>query len=54
MAVADVRRQLSEVMNVSSLGQEEIVKVLRRTEADGLIQLNERLQTIFVRAGIGN
>ena len=54
MAVSDVRRQLSEIMNVTSLQQDEVVDALRRMEADGLIQFNERAQTIFVRAGIVN
>ena len=52
MAVSDIRRQLTEIMNVSQLQQEDITEALRRSEADGLIQLNERAQTIFVRAGV--
>ena len=52
MAVSDVRRQLSEVMNVQSLQNEDVVEALRQAEGDGLIQLNERAQTIFVRQGI--
>lgn len=52
MAVSDVRNQLSEIMNVSALRQEDVVEGLRVLEADGLIQFNERAQTIFVRAGV--
>lgn len=52
MAVGDVRRQLSEIMNVQGLKQEEVIEALRSAEGDGLIQLNERAQTIFVRQGI--
>ena len=52
MAVSDVRNQLSEIMNISSLRQEDITEGLRVLEADGLIQFNERAQTIFVRAGL--
>eukprot|EP00957_Ditylum_brightwellii_P101460 7732385-Ditylum_brightwellii.AAC.1 len=50
MAVSDVRRQLNEITNANAQ-QEEVVEALRRMEADGLIQFNERAQTIFVRAG---
>jgi len=52
MAVGDVRRQLLEVMNVTSIKQDELMEALRLSEGNGLIQLNERTQTIFVRAGI--
>lgn len=51
MAVRDVVRQLSEVTN-TEVSQEEIVEALRRMEADGVIQFNERAQSIFVRVGI--
>ena len=52
MAVSDVRRQLSEIMNIVSIEPNDIVDALRCAEADGLIQFNERAQTIFVRAGV--
>lgn len=52
MAVADVRRQLTEIMNITSINHEDVMEALRLAEGDGLIQLNERAQTIFVRAGI--
>lgn len=51
MAVRDVVRQLSEVTN-TDVSQEEITEALRRMEADGVIQFNERAQSIFVRVGI--
>jgi DNA replication licensing factor MCM4 len=51
MAVRDVVRQLSEVTN-TDVSQEEIVEALRRMEADGVVQFNERAQSIFVRVGI--
>ena len=51
MAVSDVRRQLTESIN-TTLQNEEVVDALRRMEADGFIQLNERAQTVFVRAGV--
>jgi DNA replication licensing factor MCM4 len=51
MAVRDVTRQLTEVTNVT-VSQDEVVEALRRMEADGIIQFNERAQTIFVRVGI--
>ena len=53
MAVSDVRRQLTEVTNVT-VENTEIVDALRRMEADGVIQFNERAQTIFVRAGVAS
>ncbi len=52
MTIGDVRTQLSEIMNVSALRQEDVLEGLRFLEADGVIQLNERAQTIFVRAGV--
>lgn len=51
MAIRDVSRQLSEVAN-NTIPHDDLVEALRRMEADGLIQLNERAQTIFVRTGI--
>jgi len=54
MAVGDVRRQLSEIMNVQGLKQEDVIEALRSAEGDGLIQLNERAQTIFVRQGLAS
>jgi len=52
MAVSDVRRQLSEIMNLATVQQNDVTEALRRMESDGLIQFNERAQTIFVRAGV--
>jgi DNA replication licensing factor MCM4 len=52
MAVSDVRRELADMMNVATVIQDELVDAIRRVEADGLIQFNERNQTIFVRAGM--
>lgn len=51
MAVRDVTRQLAEVTNMD-VSQEEVVAALRRMEGDGVVQLNERAQSIFVRVGI--
>lgn len=51
MAVRDVIRQLSEAANLT-VPHEEVVEALRRMEANGAIQFNERAQTIFVRTGI--
>lgn len=51
MAVRDVTRQMGEITN-TPISHDEIVDVLRRMEADGVIQFNERAQTIFVRTGI--
>ena len=52
MAIDDVRRQLIEIMGVQGLKREEVVEALRTAEGDGLIQFNERAQTIFVRQGL--
>jgi DNA replication licensing factor MCM4 len=51
MAVRDVTRQLTEATNMD-VSQDEIVDALRRMEADGVVQFNERAQSIFVRVGI--
>jgi DNA replication licensing factor MCM4 len=53
MAVGDVRRQLTEITNVT-IAQDDLMESLRIMEADGVIQLNERAQTIFVRAGVAH
>lgn len=51
MAVRDVVRQLSEVSN-QAVDQDDVVNVLRQMEADGVVQFNERAQSLFVRSGI--
>lgn len=51
MAVRDVSRQLSEIANIS-ISHDDLMERLRQMEADNVIQLNERAQTIFVRTGI--
>jgi DNA replication licensing factor MCM4 len=51
MAVRDVRQQLGEVLNIN-VDQEDLVEVLKQIEADGVIQFNERQQTIFIRTGV--
>ena len=51
MAVRDVVRQLGEITNVA-VSHDEVVEALRRMEADGIVQFNERAQSVFVRAGI--
>mmetsp|Transcript_1577 Transcript_1577/g.3490 ORF Transcript_1577/g.3490 Transcript_1577/m.3490 type:complete len:87 (-) Transcript_1577:12-272(-) len=51
LSVRDVTRQLSEISN-SQVSQDEVVGALRRLEADGMVQFNERNQSVFVRTGI--
>jgi DNA replication licensing factor MCM4 len=51
MAVRDVTQQLSEI-NDASIPNEDVVEGLRRMHADGVVQFNERAQTVFVRAGV--
>jgi DNA replication licensing factor MCM4 len=49
--VRDVARQLSEISNLQ-VPQEDVVGALRRLEADGVVQFNERAQSVFVRTGV--
>lgn len=51
MAVRDILRELSEITNFD-VSQDDALHALRTMEADGLIQFNERAQTIFVRTGV--
>ena len=41
MGVSDIRRQLSEILNVT-VQQEDIVDILKVIDTDGLVQFNER------------
>ena len=50
MAVRDVCTQLSEILN-STVEQADIIDALRQMEGNGIVQFNERAQTVFVRAG---
>ncbi len=52
MAVRDLARQMTEISNESV--SHDVVTALRRMEADGTIQFNERNQSVFVRTGIVN
>lgn len=51
MAFRDVQQQLNEILN-ATVTHDELVEILRQMEANNLIQLNERAQTVFVRTGI--
>ena len=51
MAVRDVTRQMSEITN-TTVKHDDVVTSLRQMESDGIIQFNERSQTLFVRSGI--
>ena len=51
MAVRDITRQVSEITN-TTVQHDAIVEALRQLDADGVVQFNERAQTIFVRTGI--
>lgn len=50
MAVRDVCIQLSEILN-STVEQADIIDALHQMESNGIVQFNERAQTVFVRAG---
>jgi len=51
LGVSEIRRQLSEILN-AQVQQEDLTDILKVMDADGLVQFNERAQTIFVRAGV--
>mmetsp|Transcript_21709 Transcript_21709/g.53843 ORF Transcript_21709/g.53843 Transcript_21709/m.53843 type:complete len:939 (+) Transcript_21709:100-2916(+) len=51
LAVRDVAKQLSEISN-TQVAQDEVADALRRLEADGMVQFNERNQSVFVRTGL--
>lgn len=51
MAVRDVSRQVSEVLNIT-ISHDDLVDAIRLMEADGIVQFNERGQSVFVRTGI--
>jgi len=51
LGVSEIRRQLGEVLN-AQVQQEDLTDILKVMDADGLVQFNERAQTVFVRAGV--
>lgn len=51
LGVSEIRRQLSEILN-AQVQQEDLTEILKVMDADGLVQFNERAQTVFVRAGV--
>jgi DNA replication licensing factor MCM4 len=51
MAVRDITTQLSEILN-NSVEQSDIIEALGQMEGNGVIQFNERAQTVYVRAGV--
>jgi DNA replication licensing factor MCM4 len=51
LSVSEIRRQLSEILN-AQVQQEDLTEILKVMDADGLVQYNERAQTVFVRAGV--
>jgi DNA replication licensing factor MCM4 len=51
LGVSDIRRQLSEILN-TQVQLEDLTEILKVMDADGLVQYNERAQTVFVRAGV--
>jgi DNA replication licensing factor MCM4 len=52
LAVRDVAKQLQEISNQETVPHDDVVSALKRLEADGMIQFNERAQYLFVRTGI--
>ena len=53
MAVSDVRKQIMEVTSME-ISHEEMVECLRMMDNDGIIQFNERAQTLFVKTKVAN
>jgi DNA replication licensing factor MCM4 len=51
LGVSEIRRQLGELLNVT-VQTEDLTDILKVMDADGLVQYNERAQTVFVRAGV--
>jgi DNA replication licensing factor MCM4 len=51
LSVRDVTRQLSEISN-TQVDPDDVIDALRRLDADGVVQFNERNQTTFVRTGV--
>jgi DNA replication licensing factor MCM4 len=51
LAVRDIARQLSEISN-TQVSQDDLVVAFRRLDADGIVQFNERNQSVFVRTGV--
>jgi DNA replication licensing factor MCM4 len=51
LSVRDVTKQLAEISDLS-MSQNEIVDALKRLAADGIIQYNERNQTVVSRSGL--
>lgn len=51
MAIRDVTKQLTEISNIS-IPHDEVIEALRKLDIEGIIQLNERAQTLFVRTGV--
>ena len=51
MSVREIFRELSEISNITEVSHDDTVHLLRTMEADGIIQFNERAQTVFVRTG---
>lgn len=51
MSVRDISKQLAEVSN-EAISHDDLLNTLRRLESDGVIQFNERSQSVFVRSGI--
>jgi DNA replication licensing factor MCM4 len=51
LTLRDISRQLTEVTN-ETIAHDALVELLRIMEADGVVQLNERSQTVFVRTAI--
>jgi DNA replication licensing factor MCM4 len=52
MAVRDISKQLCEINNISTIPHEDLANALRRLHSDGIVQFNERSQTVFVRTSL--
>lgn len=51
MPLKEVSKQLGEVSD-QAISHDALLDALRRLDSDGIIQFNERTQTVQVRSGI--
>lgn len=51
MGVKEVSRQMGEISD-QAIPHDDLISALRRLETDGVVQFNERAQTVLVRSGI--
>ena len=53
MSISDVRKQIMEITNME-VNHDDVIENLKLMHNDGIIQFNERAQTIFVKTKPGS